>query len=96
VPPDGNPPGRGPPAGGFPGGNFPGWGPPGGGPPGGGPPGGGPPAPAPVQMPGTDKLMGNPPHIFTGDRTKSEEFITQWEMYEGVNISNNLMHNAYQ
>jgi hypothetical protein len=47
-------------------------------------------------MQGMDKLVGNPPHIFTGDRTKSEEFITQWEMYEGVNISNNLMHNAYQ
>jgi hypothetical protein len=111
APPDGNPPGRGPPAGGFPGGGIPGWGPPGGGPPRigppgggppgggpprGGPPGGGPPPPAPIQMQGTDKLMGNPPHIFTGDRTKSEEFIMQWEMYEGVNISNNLMHSAYQ
>jgi hypothetical protein len=90
--PDANPPGRGPPMGGFPGGGFPGWGPPGGG----GPPGGVPPPPAPIQMQGTDKLVGNLPHIFTGDRTKSEEFITQWEMYEGVNISNNLMHNAYQ
>jgi hypothetical protein len=47
-------------------------------------------------MQGMDKLVGNPPHVFMGDRTKSEEFITQWEMYEGVNISNNLMHNAYQ
>jgi hypothetical protein len=53
-----------------------------------------PPAPIPIQ--GTDKLVGNPPYIFTGDRIKSEEFITQWEMYEGVNISNNLMRNAYQ
>jgi hypothetical protein len=92
--PDANILGGGPPTGGFPGGGFPGWGPPGGG----GPPRGGmpplPPAPIPIQ--GTDKLVGNPPHIFTGDRTKSEEFITQWEMYEGVNISNNLMHNAYQ
>jgi hypothetical protein len=89
-----NMPGGGPPAGGFPGGGFPGWGPPGGG----GPPGrGGPPLPpAPIPMQGTDKLIRNPPHVFTGDRTKSKEFITQWEMYEGVNISNNLMHNAYQ
>jgi hypothetical protein len=104
--PDASLPGRGPPAGGFPGGAFPrwgppgggppGWGPPGGGPPGGGPPRGGPPPPLPVQMQGTDKLVGNPPHVFTGDRTKSEEFIMQWEMYEGVNISNNLMHIAYQ
>jgi hypothetical protein len=80
---------RGPPGGGFPGGGFPGWGPPGGG----GLPGGIPLPPVPVQ--GTDKLVGNPPTIFTGDRMKSE-FIMQWEMYEGVNISNNLMHNAYQ
>jgi hypothetical protein len=99
--PDGNRRGRGLPTGGFPGGEFPGWGPPGGGPPGGGPPGGGPPGggpppPPPVQMQGTDELVGNPPHIFTGDRTKSEEFIMQWEMYEGVNISNNLMCIAYQ
>jgi hypothetical protein len=43
-----------------------------------------------------DKLVGNPPTIFTGDWTKSEEFITQWEMYKGVNITNNLMCNAYQ
>jgi hypothetical protein len=103
--PDANIAGGGPPTGGFLGGGFPGWGPPGGGgppggrgPPGGGPPGGGgaPNPPAPIPMQGTDKLVGNPPHIFTGDRTKSKEFITQWEMYEGVNISNNLMHNAYQ
>jgi hypothetical protein len=107
--PDANIRGGGPPAGAFPGGAFPRWGPPGGGgppggwgppggggPPGGVPPRGGPPPLLPVQMQGTDKLVGNPPHIFTGDRTKSEEFITQWEMYEGVNISNNLMHIAYQ
>jgi hypothetical protein len=74
-PPTGGPPAGGLPAGGFPGGGFPGWGPPGGGPPGRGPPGGGPPLPPPVQMQGTDKLVGNPPHVFTGDRTKSEEFI---------------------
>jgi hypothetical protein len=47
-------------------------------------------------MQGMDKLVGNLPSIFTGHRTKSEEFIMQWEMYKGVNISNNLMHNAYQ
>jgi hypothetical protein len=52
--------------------------------------------PAPLAGPGTDKLVGNPPTVFAGDRTKSEEFITQWEMYEGINISNNLMHNPYQ
>jgi hypothetical protein len=43
-----------------------------------------------------DKLVGNPPIIFTGDRSKAEQFITQWQLYEGVNITNTLMHNPYQ
>jgi hypothetical protein len=88
-------PGRGPPGGPF--------GPPGGGPPGGpfGPPGGGPPMPippAPVVGGGgrNDKLVGNTPLIFKGERSKAEEFITQWQLYEGVNITNDLMRNAYQ
>jgi hypothetical protein len=91
--------GGGPPAGGPPGGPF---GPPRGGPPGGpfGPPGG-PPAPippAPVVGGGgrNDKLVGNTPLIFKGERSKAEEFITQWQLYEGVNITNDLMRNAYQ
>jgi hypothetical protein len=89
-PPGGNPPRGGP------------FGPPGGpfGPPGGGPPGGGPPAPippAPAVMGGrSDKLVGNTPLIFKGERSKAEEFITQWQLYEGVNITNDLMRNAYQ
>jgi hypothetical protein len=80
-----------------------GGGPPGGpfGPPGGGPPGGGPPMsipPAPVVGGGgrNDKLVGNTPLIFKGERSKAEEFITQWQLYEGVNITNDLMRNAYQ
>jgi hypothetical protein len=95
----GGPPGGGPPQGGPPGGPFR---PPGGpfGPPGGGPPGGGPPAPippAPAVMRGrSDKLVGNTPLIFKGERSKAEEFITQWQLYEGVNITNDLMRNAYQ
>jgi hypothetical protein len=95
----GGPPGGNPPRGGPPGGPF---GPPGGpfGPPGGGPPGGGPPAPippAPAVMGGrNDKLVGNTPLIFKGERTRAEEFITQWQLYEGVNITNDLMRNAYQ
>jgi hypothetical protein len=96
----GGPPGRGPPIGGPPGGPF---GPPGGGPPGGpfGPPGGGPPAPippAPAVGGGgrSDKLVGNTPLIFKGERSRAEEFITQWQLYEGVNITNDLMRNAYQ
>jgi hypothetical protein len=70
------------------------------GPPGGGPPGGGPPMPippAPVIGGGqNDKLVGNTPLIFTGECSKAEEFITQWQLYEGVNITNDLMRNVYQ
>jgi hypothetical protein len=53
--------------------------------------------PAPV-IPGgrNDKLIGNTPLIFTGDRARAEEFITQWQLYKGVNITNDLMRNAYQ
>jgi hypothetical protein len=93
-PPMGGPPGGFPSGGGFPGG--------GGGFPGGGPPGGGPPAPVPLPpapvVPGGrgDKLVGNPPLIFKGDWDKAKEFITQWQLYEGANITNNLMRNAYQ
>jgi hypothetical protein len=92
----------GPPSGGFPGGGFPGGGPPGGGFPGGGPPGGGPPMPAPIPPAPVvgggrnDKLVGNTPLIFTGDHSRAEEFITQWQLYEGVNITNDLIRNAYQ
>jgi hypothetical protein len=87
---------RGPPHG-PPGGPF--GGPPGGGP-FGGPPGGGPPAPLPpapvIQAGRNDKLVGNTPLIFTGECSKAKEFITQWQLYEGVNITNDLMRNAYQ
>jgi hypothetical protein len=89
----------GPPAGPF---SPPGGGPPGGGPPGGGLPGGGPPMPMPIPPAPVigggrnDKLVGNTPLIFTGDRARAEEFITQWQLYEGVNITNELMRNAYQ
>jgi hypothetical protein len=64
-PPGGFPGGAGPPGGGFPGG------------------GGGPPAPVPLPpapvVPGGrgDKLIGNPPLIFKGNRDAAEEFITQ-------------------
>jgi hypothetical protein len=94
-PPLGGPPGGFPGGGGPPGGGFPGGG-------GGFPGGGGPPAPVPLPpapvVPGghRDKLVGNPPLIFKGNRDAAEEFITQWQLYEGVNITNDLMRNAYQ
>jgi hypothetical protein len=98
--PPGGPPGGGPPGGGLPFGGLPFGGPPGGGPPGGGPLGRGPPMPIPptpvVGGRRNDKLVGNTPLIFTGERSRAEEFITQWQLYEGVNITNDLMRNAYQ
>jgi hypothetical protein len=105
----GGAPRGGPPEGPFGPRNYPrggpfGGGPPRGGPPRGGPPGGGPPRgglpipipPAPVVAGRNDKLVGNTPLIFTGDRARAEEFMTQWQLYEGVNITNDLMRNAYQ
>ena len=94
--------GGGLPSGGPPGGL--GGGPPGGG--GGGPPGGGggagspganlAPLPGPDAPRGSDKLIGNPPSVFNGDKTKSEEFSTQWQLYEGVNMTNNQMRIPFQ
>jgi hypothetical protein len=53
--------------------------------------------PAPIILGGrNDKLVGNTPLIFTGEHSKAKEFITQWQLYEGVNITNDLMRNAYQ
>jgi hypothetical protein len=54
-----------------------------------------PPAPM-VQGGRNDKLVGNTPLIFTGEQSKAEEFITQWQLYKGVNITNDLMRNTYQ
>src|SRR5260370_22239723 len=97
-PPDQGPPGgggfpvgRGPHGGGFPGG-FGGFG---------GPPGGGgfptpPPVPpnVPQQPHQTDKFIGNALVIFTGDRTKTEEFSTQWELYWGVQKNTSIRSNV--
>ena len=83
----------------FPGGGNPGI--PGGVPPGGGRGGGGgggiPPA-APIAQatpnPG-DKLIGNPPFIFTGDRTKSEAFMSDWKKYRRANKDTARMAEPY-
>ena len=85
------------PGGGALGGDAPGGGAPGGGAPGGVPPGGFhvvPHGPLPGVQ-GTNKFIGNVPIVFTGDRTKTDEFRTQWELYWGVNNNNTLMRNAY-
>ena len=95
-------PGRGPPGLPFPGRGFPigppeggerfpgrgGW--PGGGLLNAGPGGGGNPGQ------GSDKLVGNPPEVFTGIEAKAEHFLTQWKLYVSVNISNPTIANYYQ
>src|SRR6202012_2813137 len=43
-----------------------------------------------------NKLIGSPPEIFTGDRTKTKGFLTQWEIYRGVNVRTQVMSNPYQ
>jgi hypothetical protein len=78
-----------------------------GGPPGGGGPsgGGGPPSrgghPLPGQQtsllppPSSGRFIGKEPQTFTGDRTKADEFFTQWNLFVGVNYSNLAMTNAF-
>ena len=68
---------------GFPGGGFPGGGAPGGGggPPGGGPPGGGGPAGS-----GGDKLGGNSPPEFNGDRSYANHFMNKFNLYRLANM----------
>ena len=73
---------------------------PGGVPPGGGGGGGGgglPPAILAQQVaPNTgDKLIGNPPFIFTGDRTKSEAFMSDWKKYRRANKDTARMQEPY-
>jgi hypothetical protein len=34
--------------------------------------------------------------VFTGDRTKVESFLTQWELYCRVNANNAAIQNQYQ
>ncbi|KAH9164703.1 hypothetical protein EDB89DRAFT_2077789 [Lactarius sanguifluus] len=55
---------------------------------GGGPPGGGGfPGIAPIGNPprSSDRLLGNPPMIFNGNRTKALQFRAQWNLYQGIN-----------
>jgi hypothetical protein len=42
------------------------------------------------------KFLGSEPEAFTGDRTKVESFLTQWELYCGVNANNAAIQNQYQ
>ena len=42
-----------------------------------------------------DKLIRNPPNIFTGDRTKSEAFMSDWKKYHRANKDTGCMVEPY-
>jgi hypothetical protein len=42
-----------------------------------------------------DKLFGQHPDTFTGDRSKTREFLTQWELYYNLNYANAIMGVPY-
>ena len=44
---------------------------------------------------GDNKLFGQPPDVFTGDRTKTKEFLTQWELYYNLNHLSTIMGVPY-
>jgi hypothetical protein len=44
---------------------------------------------------GQDKLFGQHPDTFTGDRSKTREFLTQWELYYNLNFANTIMGVPY-
>ena len=62
---------------------------------GGNPPVGGPPPGNPAGGGGDHRLFGQPPDVFTGDRTKTKEFLTQWELYYNLNHLTSVMGVPY-
>ena len=61
--------------------------------PGGGGGGGDPPDPNPDQV--SDKLIRNEPKIFNGERDQVEEFLTSWNLYQGLNQCTNVMRTPF-
>ncbi len=51
-------------------------------------------APA-AQAPFTGKLAGEKPDIFTGDRSKSDTFLHQFNLYQGMNENHETMTSPY-
>jgi hypothetical protein len=49
------------------------------------------PPPAPLPQDEEEELKGQEPIIFKGDCSKTEEFLTQWELYLGVNHAHSAM-----
>ena len=44
---------------------------------------------------GENRLFGQPPDVFTGDHSKTKEFLTQWELYYNLNHLSNVMGVPY-
>ena len=42
-----------------------------------------------------NKLYGQSPDIFTGDKRKAREFITQWDLYWSLNFNAAMMRTPY-
>ncbi len=61
----------------------------------GGPPGGAG-GPGPGQAGGGAKLAGNPPQVFDGERDRTQLFLSQWEIYWGLNYTINIMAEPYK
>ena len=61
---------------------------------GGNPPAAGPP-PGTGHTGGDNRLFGQPPDVFAGDRSKTKEFLTQWELYYNLNHLTNIMGVPY-
>ena len=53
-----------------------------------------PPNPNPDQV--SDKLIGNEPKIFNGERDQVEEFLTSWNFYQGLNRRTNVMRTPFE
>ena len=62
---------------------------------GGGGGGGNPPPPPGGHAGGDNKLFGQPLDVFTRDRSKTKEFLTQWELYQNLNHLSNVMGVPY-
>ena len=44
---------------------------------------------------GENRLFGQAPDVFTGDRSKTKEFLTQWELYYNLNHLTTIMGVPY-
>ena len=50
---------------------------------------------APAPAPADSRLIGVPPPIFDGDRTKSKQFIHDFTMYRALNFNHCIMQSPY-